>query len=64
MHYTEKLLIHELVKKYNISSEMVYKLLKESKKTSYENVKESERIAEIENLISFYINIDQEDETK
>jgi len=63
MHYSEKLLIHELVKKYNVSSEMVYKLLKESKVNSYQNEKGSKRVAEIENLISFYVKKEQEDET-
>ncbi|MFC2947979.1 hypothetical protein [Virgibacillus sediminis] len=64
MHYKERLLIHELVKKYNINSEMVLKLLKESKMTSYENVKDSEKISEIENLISFYIKMEQKGESK
>ncbi|QHT48505.1 hypothetical protein M662_19110 [Bacillus sp. SB49] len=55
MHYTERLLVHKLVKKHNISFEMVQKLLKESKKSSYENQKDSKKIAEIENLITFYV---------
>ncbi|GGD08270.1 hypothetical protein [Pontibacillus salipaludis] len=63
MHYSEKILIHELVKKYEISSEMVYKLLQESKRSSYENEKDSKKVAEIENLISFYVKKDQKDES-
>ena len=62
MHYTEQLLIHELAKKHHLNKEMVLKLLKESKVNSYQNVKDSKRISEIESLIWFYIKKDLEDE--
>ncbi|WP_079478861.1 hypothetical protein [Halobacillus salinus] len=56
MHYTERVLVYELVKKYNVDPEMIQKLLQESKKSSYQNEKNSKKVAEIDMLISYYVN--------
>lgn len=60
MHYTEKILIHQLAKKYNLDKDMIHKLLKESKGNSYQNVTEKKRVSEIESLIQFYISKETE----
>lgn len=56
MHYTEKILIQQLAIKYNLNKEMIFSLLKESKVNSYQNIKDSKRVAEIEGIISFYLS--------
>ncbi|GEN52408.1 MULTISPECIES: hypothetical protein [Halobacillus] len=60
MHYTEKILIHQLAQKYNLDKEMIHKLINESKNNSYQDIKESKRVANIESLIHFYISKETE----